>query len=111
MMTSLDDDDDITGISGMKKQKEGFSAQTAQNFGCCFHVALVYFSPVNFQDSYPKFFSHDSPSLSQEVPGTMLQAPLWLKDTLKQWETLIFLTVIGALTHSLETVQSAAYDI
>lgn len=59
--------------------------------------------------TYPKFFSHDSPSLSQEVPGTMLQA-LWLKDTLKQWETLIFLTVIGVLTHSLETVESAAYD-
>lgn len=32
--------------------------------------------------TYPKFFPHDSLSLSQEVPGTMLQAPQWLKGTL-----------------------------
>lgn len=98
----------------MKKQKEGFSAQTAQNFGCCFRVALVYFSPVNFQDSC---CTHTLSSFLMTHPAfhKMFQGPCCRHlnglRTPWPWETLIFLTVIGALTHSLVTVGSFRLEL
>lgn len=75
-------------------------------------LALVYFSRQLsgfMPHTYPKFFPHDSPSLSQDVPGTMLQALRWLKDPLAMGNSDF--PVIGALTPSLVTVELFSLEL